>query len=522
MPGSIVLASGTGIELGVVVGEIVDGRYEITGVLGAGGMGEVLSGYDTVLDRPVAVKRIAVRQFASRADLVDEFVARFRREARVTARIRHHGVPQVFDAVLDAQADSVYLVMEHIDGVTLRDYLAEIGELPVGWAVAIAAQIATVLSYAHVLPVVHRDLKPANIVVAHDGTVKVIDFGIAALLDGSTGRITRTGSVLGTAAYMPPELVNGQEAGPRADLYALGCVMHEMFSGRRVFEARSEFDTHNRHLSDPPTPLRALRRDVPAPIEQLVLELLAKDPAQRPSSAQLVYERLLPFLPAPGAPEDPASRTHSDPTRLFRRPNPPAATVVEPLPPKPSPELPAVAGLSEAAARYRELFALGRAAQAADVLLGVVDQAEQRFGPDSPQLGDLHRDIATALEHSGEQRRALAQWQRVEAIEEPTGTRGRRARVAAIGCRAALGELTAAAAVDELYRMLGEIRSADNEFGDDALLVRLALAEHLPAAGDHARAARFVARFRDDLAVLRPPDDPMRRKIEALAAELRC
>ncbi|NKX88314.1 serine/threonine-protein kinase [Nocardia coubleae] len=522
MPGSIVLASGTGIELGVVVGEIVDGRYEITGVLGAGGMGEVLAGYDTVLDRPVAVKRIAVRQFASRADLVDEFVARFRREARVTARIRHHGVPQVFDAVLDAQADSVYLVMEHIDGVTLRDYLAEIGELPVGWAVAIATQIATVLSYAHVLPVVHRDLKPANIVVAQDGTVKVIDFGIAALLDGSTGRITRTGSVLGTAAYMPPELVNGQEAGPRADLYALGCVMHEMFSGRRVFEARSEFDTHNRHLSDPPTPLRALRRDVPAPIEQLVLELLAKDPAQRPSSAQLVYERLLPFLPAPGAPEDPASRTHPDPTRLFRRPNPPADAVVEPLPPKPSHELPAATGLSEAAARYRELFALGRAAQAADVLLGVVDQAEQRFGPDSPQLGDLHRDIATALEHSGEQRRALAQWQRVEAIEEPTGTRGRRARVAAIGCRAALGELTAAAAVDELYRMLGEIRSADNEFGDDALLVRLALAEHLPAAGDHARAARFVARLRDDLAVLRPPDDPMRRKIEALAAELRC
>ncbi|WP_410870330.1 serine/threonine-protein kinase [Nocardia sp. A7] len=504
--------------------EVVDGRYEITGALGAGGMGEVLLGYDVVLDRAVAIKRIAVGQFASRGDLAGEFVARFRREARVTARIRHQGVPQVFDAVLDKDADSVYLVMEHIEGVTLRDYLAGAGELPIECGVAVAAQIATVLSHAHVLPVVHRDLKPANVLVAVDGTVKVIDFGIAALLDGSTSRITRTGSVLGTAAYMSPELVNGQDVGPRADLYALGCIMHEMFSGRAVFEARSEFDTHNRHLSEAPTPLRVLRREVPGQIEELVLELLAKDPADRPATAHAVYDRLLPFLPGPGTPEIPASAGYPDPTRIFRRPNPPADTA--PTAPRPAPSKPAAAtsGLVDIAARYRELCELGRFAQAAQALVTVVDEAEQRYGPHSPQLGELHRDIATAFAHSGEHRRALVEWERVEAIElragSTTGSRIWRARVAAIECRATLGDVTASTAVDDLYRLFREIRSVEDEFSDDAVHIRLAIAELLPAVGDRSRAQRFLDQLRSDLEVLRPAQDPVRRRVEQLIADL--
>ncbi|WP_278263383.1 serine/threonine-protein kinase [Nocardia sp. AG03] len=509
--------------------EIIDDRYEITGALGAGGMGQVLLGYDTVLDRAVAVKRIAVRQFASRDDLAAEFVARFRREARVTARIRHHGVPQVYDAVLDARADSVYLVLEHIDGTTLRDYLAGLGAaLPVEVAVAIGAQIATVLSYAHALPVVHRDLKPANVLLTRDGVVKVIDFGIAALLDGSTSRITRTGSVLGTAAYMSPELVNGQEVGPRADLYALGCVLHEMCSGRRVFEARSDFDAYNRHLTDTPTPLRALRPEIPAALEEMVLDLLAKDPSERPASAQEVYRRLLPFLPAPGAPAAALPPGQPDPTRIYRCPNPPADLES----PAPAPTHRAArqamteAGhLGDAAARYRELCALGRYAQAAEALLAVVDEVARRYGPDGTEAGDLHRDIALALAQSGEQRRALAEWERVEAIElrvgGPKSARLRRARVAAVGCRAVLGELSASAAVDELYRLFGEIRGTDAEFGEDGIRLRLAIAEWLPAAGDRTRAERFLTQLRTDLEMLRPADDPVRRRVEELSAELR-
>ncbi|MFG2445851.1 serine/threonine-protein kinase [Nocardia fluminea] len=506
------------------MGEVIDGRYEISGALGAGGMGQVLLGYDVVLDRAVAVKRIAVGQFASRADVAEEFVARFRREARVTARIRHHGVPQVFDAVLDKDAESVYLVMEHIDGVTLRDYVSEVGELPIECGVAIAAQIATVLSHAHVLPVVHRDLKPANVLVAGDGTVKVIDFGIAALLDGSTSRITRTGSVLGTAAYMSPEVVNGQDVGPRADLYALGCIMHEMFSGRGVFEARSEFDTHNRHLSEAPTPLRALRHEVPPQIEQLVLNLLAKDPADRPATARDVYDHLLPFLPGPGTPETPAPAGYPDPTRIFRRPNPPADTAPEPVARRSSPVMPATAtgGLVDIAARYRELCALGRFTQAAEALVTVVDEAERRYGSRSPQLGELHRDIATAFTHSGEHRRALIEWERVETIERQLGATSRmwQAKIASVECRATLGDLAAAAAVDELYQIFGEIRAAENEFGDAAVAVRVAIAELLPAAGDQSRARRFLTQLRNDLEVLRPPEDPVRRRVEQLAVEL--
>ncbi|MFD6395059.1 serine/threonine-protein kinase [Nocardia sp. NPDC060249] len=502
--------------------EVIDGRYEISGALGAGGMGQVLLGYDAVLDRAVAVKRIAVGQFVARGDLAEEFVARFRREARVTARIRHHGVPQVFDAVLDSDAESVYLVLEHIEGVTLRDYVAGVGVLPIDCGVAIAAQIATVLSHAHVLPVVHRDLKPANVLVAGDGTVKVIDFGIAALLDGSTSRITRTGSVLGTAAYMSPELVNGQDVGPRADLYALGCIMHEMFSGRGVFEARSEFDTHNRHLSEPPTPLRTLRREVPAQIEQLVLDLLAKDPADRPATARDVYDQLLPFLPGPGTPESPAPAGYPDPTRIFRRPNPPADTAPEPAARRSAPGKSATGGLVDSAARYRELCELGRFAQAAEALVTAVDEAEHRYGSHSPQLGELHRDIATAFTHSGEHRRALSEWERVETIERQVGATSRvwQARIAAVECRATLGDLTAAAAVDELYRLFGEIRAADNEFGDAAVAVRLAIAELLPAVGDQSRARRFLTQLRNDLEVLRPPEDPVRRRVEQLAVEL--
>ncbi len=504
--------------------EVIDGRYEIAGALGAGGMGQVFLGYDVVLDRAVAIKRIAVGQFASRGDMAEEFVARFRREARVTARIRHQGVPQVFDAVLDKGAESVYLVMEHIEGVTLRDYLSGVGKVPIECGVAVAAQIATVLSHAHVLPVVHRDLKPANVLVAGDGTVKVIDFGIAALLDGSTGRITRTGSVLGTAAYMSPELVNGQDVGPRADLYALGCIMHEMFSGRGVFEAGSAFDTHNRHLCDAPTPLRVLRREVPGQIERLVLELLAKDPAERPATARDVYDRLLPFLPGPGATESSSPAGYPDPTRIFRRPNPPADTASEA--PRPAPGKPAATGgLVDIAARYRELYELGRFAQAAEALVTVVDEAEQRYGAHSPQLGELHRDIATAFAHSGEYRRALAEWERVEAIElragATSGSRVWRARVAAIECRATLGDLSASAAVDELYRLFGEIRSVEDEFSPDAVHVRLAIAEILPAVGDRSRAERFLVQLRTDLEVLRPPEDPVRRRVEQLLAELR-
>ena len=196
----------------------IAGRYELLEPISSGGMGHVWRGYDAVLDRPVAVKLIRRESVTSPA-LAVEFEKRFQREARVTARIQHPGVPQVFDAVLDQSFHHLYLVMELVDGVTLTKYLRPIpGEvapsLPIGWAAAVAAQVATVLSWAHDVPVVHRDLKPSNIIVARDGTVKVLDFGIAAMLRTDVTKLTATGSLLGTYQYMSPEQIRKGQITP--------------------------------------------------------------------------------------------------------------------------------------------------------------------------------------------------------------------------------------------------------------------------------------------------------------------
>ncbi|TPQ23984.1 serine/threonine-protein kinase, partial [Streptomyces sporangiiformans] len=307
----------------------VAGRYELLEELSHGGMGDVWRGYDAVLDRPVAVKVIRGQSVTS-PHLAEEFAKRFKREARITARIQHPGVPQVYDAVLDDSYEHLFLVMELVDGVPLTGYIhpEKPKPLPVSWAVAVAAQVATVLSYAHDVPVIHRDLKPGNILVSRDGTVKVLDFGIAAILRTDVTKLTATGSPIGTYQYMSPEQVRGGQLTPQADLYALGCVLHELLSGQLAFTADSEFLLMFQHVNAAPTPLRQLRADVPAELEELVLHLLRKAPEARPADVQEVYERLRPFLPAAG--EQPAQHEAGpagtpDPTGVFRRPFAPRA-----------------------------------------------------------------------------------------------------------------------------------------------------------------------------------------------------
>lgn len=319
--------------------EAISDRYELLEELSHGGMGDVWRGYDAVLDRPVAVKLIRQASVTS-PELAEEFAKRFRREARITARIQHPGVPQVYDAVLDASYERLFLVMELVDGVPLSAYLDPGRPLPVSWAAAVAAQVATVLSYAHDVPVIHRDLKPGNILVARDGTVKVLDFGIAAILRTDVTKLTATGSPVGTYQYMSPEQVRGGRVTPRTDLYALGCVLHELLCGRLVFEAESEYLLMYRHVNAAPTPLRQLRPDVPEALEELVLHLLRKAPEARPADTQEVYARLLPFLPPPG--RDPGTADAGpagapDPTGVFRRPFAPRARAQAPAPGDPAP-----------------------------------------------------------------------------------------------------------------------------------------------------------------------------------------
>ncbi|MET8648919.1 serine/threonine-protein kinase [Nocardia aurea] len=514
--------------------ERIDGRYELTQQISSGGMGSVWRGFDGVLDRPVAIKRIRL-DMVETGEMATEFTERFRREARVTAKIRHHGVPQVYDAVLEASYEHVYLVMEYIDGLPLRDYLDPATPLPLTWVASMAAQIATVLSHAHALPVVHRDLKPDNVLITGDGSVKVIDFGIAALLDGTTSALTRTGQQIGTVRYMAPERIHGHQVTPRADLYALGCLVHEMMTGTPVFTADSPYLVQHAHSEEPPTPLRKLRANVPADFERLVLDLLEKQPTRRPADAYTVYERLLPFLPAPGADLAPGERYlpgYPDPTLVFRRPNAPlTATRIQPTrvpvvhtdPTAPLTTYHLDAAVAKARHQYEELLEQQRFAQAAEALAAILANAADTRGPDSPDVLEMRREIAAAWALSGDFRRAYTELRSLaEAYRRVEGRLSEsawEARAFAARCQMQLGDIDdGLAALDGL---LAEIIVHSGDSSDHALELRYDIAELRHGIGDHPGALALLEPLAEDLALLRTPDDQLNRAVAELLADLR-
>ncbi|MDG4865528.1 serine/threonine-protein kinase, partial [Streptomyces sp. T-3] len=283
-------------------------------------MGQVWTGYDQRLDRRVAVKLLRPDRVAGHE--AEELRRRFVRECRVTAQVDHPGLVTVHDAGSDAldggDHGDLYLVMQYVDGSDLADHIAEHDPYPWPWAVAVAAQLCSVLSAVHAVPIVHRDLKPRNVMVKPDGTLTVLDLGVASVLDSDTTRLTHTGSPIGSPAYMAPEQAMGGAVGPYTDLYALGVLLYELLSGTVPFAGTTVLGVLHRHLYEPPLPVRQVRPEIPEPLEALVLRLLAKDPQHRPASAQEVYEALLPLLPARGAPVGPL-----DPTRPFLRPGAP-------------------------------------------------------------------------------------------------------------------------------------------------------------------------------------------------------
>ncbi|WP_052864582.1 serine/threonine-protein kinase [Streptomyces niger] len=279
-------------------GRVIAGRYELSALLGQGGMGQVWIAYDRRLDRRVGVKLLRPDRLAGAPD-ADELRHRFARECRVTAQVDHPGLVTVHDAGSDG--DDLYLVMQYVEGADLADHLAEHDPYPWTWAVCVAAQLCAVLASVHAVPIVHRDLKPRNVMVKADGTVTVLDLGIASALDTDTTRLTHTGSPIGSPAYMAPEQAMGGTVGPYTDLYALGVLLHELLSGSVPFAGSTALGVLHRHLYEQPVPVRQLRADVPAELEALVLRLLAKDPEHRPADAQEVYQALAPLLPRAGA-----------------------------------------------------------------------------------------------------------------------------------------------------------------------------------------------------------------------------
>ena len=284
-------------------GEVVAGRYVLERSLGNGGMGEVWVAADRMLDR-----RVALKELSSELAEDDPARRRFFREARALARISHPNVVGVFDVGEDEGRP--FLVMELVEGKTLEDELQRTGKLPPERAAAIGAGIAAGLAAAHENGVIHRDVKPSNIFLTSSDEPKVGDFGIARVELGDK-TATLTGAVFGSPAYVSPEQVSGGKIGPRADLYALGCVLYRMLAGRPPFEGDPVSLTYQ-HVHEEPVPLDSLGIGVPAELSALVSALLEKDPTARPRSADEVRLALSAFIAQPTRPLAPPPRV--DPT----------------------------------------------------------------------------------------------------------------------------------------------------------------------------------------------------------------
>ncbi len=261
-------------------------RYVLDAPIGRGGMGEVWRATDTVLGRAVAVKTIDLRRMPD-----DAGAARFEREARVTAGMSHPNVVTVHDTGVEGH--TAYLVMELLPGPSLAERLRDEGPLPVEEVVDVARQVASALEAAHSRGLVHRDIKPANIAYAADGRLKVLDFGITQLGEAAGSQaLTATHTVMGTAEYLAPEQAMGGRVDGRADLYALGCVLFALLTGRPPFSGPTAVATMMLHTSEPVPDVREARPDTPAWLAALVAGLLAKSPEDRPDRAAAVLESL--------------------------------------------------------------------------------------------------------------------------------------------------------------------------------------------------------------------------------------
>lgn len=267
-----------------LIGHLVDGRYEVVSRIARGGMATVYLATDRRLDREVALKIMHPHL----ADGVGgaEFVARFRREARAAARLTHPGVVAVYDQGVDGETS--YLTMEYVDGTNLRRRLAEVGALSVGEALTTTAAVLDALAAAHRADLVHRDIKPENVLLSSEERVKVADFGLARAVTEVTS--TTTGTVLGTVAYLAPELVAHGSSDARTDVYAVGILLYEMLTGSQPFTGATPIQVAYQHVnSDVPAPSDVVDW-LPVEVDELVQALAAREPAERPPHAGAALE----------------------------------------------------------------------------------------------------------------------------------------------------------------------------------------------------------------------------------------
>lgn len=334
-----------------LVGTMLDGRYRVDTVIATGGMSTVYRGLDVRLDRPVALKVMDSRYSGD-----SHFLTRFGREAKAVARLKDPGLVAVYDQGIDHQHP--FLVMELIEGGTLRELLAERGPMPPHAVAAVLAPVLGGLAVAHRAGLVHRDIKPENVLISDDGEVKIADFGLVRAV--AEAKITSTSVILGTAAYLSPEQVSTGDADPRSDVYAVGILTYELLTGVTPFTGDSALTVaYQRMDNDVPAP-SGMIAGVPTQFDQLVRRATARDPGQRFADADAMRAELAEIvddlgLPAFRVPAPQHSAQHLAATRVHdlgapddRRPE--TTTVVTAAPPSP-PVAPPVAPAPRQATR---------------------------------------------------------------------------------------------------------------------------------------------------------------------------
>ncbi|MFJ9369831.1 serine/threonine-protein kinase [Nocardia sp. NPDC101769] len=387
-------------------------RFRLESPIGKGGMAEVWRARDIESNHCVAVKFLRPTEelidsvdTRFRTDELDVVYARFEREAKLLSTINHRAIPKLVHH--GDHLGTPYLAMEYINGTNLREYLLTASPLPLDYAVAIATEVADALECAHQKPVVHRDLKPQNILISVEGAVFLLDFGIALPLTSGTTRYTLHGGTLGSPGYQAPEQIREDPVEPRTDTYALGCVVFEMITGRMPFRAGDVRGLAGQHLDTAPPSLSEYVPHIHPDLDNLVLQMLAKHPHQRPDMAQ-VRGVMARFLPSPGAAPVPAPRPEPDPTVRFRFPDGDPSLPAEPDPsrPGPSPMWLKRSDIRDLCTRAEHELDAGLPADALHSLAAVAEAVRKQWGPHRAEARRARLLAAEGLRLEGECGRA--------------------------------------------------------------------------------------------------------------------
>ncbi|MFI7225151.1 protein kinase [Nonomuraea angiospora] len=501
-------------------------RYRLDPIhLGRGGMGVVWGAHDERLGRRVAIKFIRFPDGVPDPELE----ARFTREAKIMSRLAHPGTPVLHDfgSYQDpALGSRLLMVMQFVEGTGVDDVVAEHGPLPLGWVASIGAQAAAVLAAAHELGILHRDLTPPNLMLRRDGSIQVVDFGLALMDDPKLTKLTRTGQQLGTTAYMSPEQVSAGKPTERSDIYSLGAVLHELLTGQHLFTGPSEYSVMDQHINTPPAAVGQFRPDVPRELDELILAMLEKQPEDRPATAAEVHDRLMPYLAGTGPLGD-MTAPGSSPVRMYahaisRTLTEGARSGVPAMRNAPADDDFSRSDIGRARREAMSLVRESRYGDAAGVLAEVTVPARHNLGAADPDVIGLRGQLADVLFASQDYRRAAREFRQIadDLLLEPRPDHEHISQ-----CR--LQEATCHVHADDpelaLHIMRDLLADEMSRFPeDDARLLELRrqIGELEVGVGDVDKARATLTDLRNDLTKLYGPDHGATIRVSELLASL--